>query len=119
LRKQAGGLLQSTAAALAALAMALPLFARKMRDGKSVRISPGRIMRRVQQSWSRLMSVLDGTKVVSVNASVCSRLVAVHAPHLHLHNGESLKVEDEPMTYVWYNQTNVATGIYEIHFLYM
>jgi hypothetical protein len=47
LRKQAGGLLQSAAAALAALAMALPLFARKMRDGKSVRISPGRIMWRV------------------------------------------------------------------------
>jgi hypothetical protein len=32
-------------AALAALAKALPLLlARKMRDGKSVRISPGRIM---------------------------------------------------------------------------
>jgi len=47
LRKHAGGLLQSAAAALAVLFIALPLFARKMRDGKSVRISPGRIIWRV------------------------------------------------------------------------
>ena len=46
LRRQDGGLLHSAVAALAALAKALPplLLARKMRDGKSVRISPGRIM---------------------------------------------------------------------------
>ena len=44
LRRQDGGLLHSAAAAFVAFAIALPLLARKMRDGKSVRISPGRIM---------------------------------------------------------------------------
>ena len=44
LRRQDGGLLHSATEALAAFAMALPLLARKMRNGKSVRISPGRIM---------------------------------------------------------------------------
>jgi len=38
-------------AALAVFAKALPLLARKMRDGKSVRISPGRIMWD-EQAWS-------------------------------------------------------------------
>jgi hypothetical protein len=41
---QDGGFLHSAAEALASFAIALPLLARKMRDGKSVRISPERIM---------------------------------------------------------------------------
>jgi hypothetical protein len=53
-------MLHSAAVAFAAFAKVLPLLVRKMRDGKSVRISPGRIVWDFE-AWSpQCFAIVDG-----------------------------------------------------------